>query len=54
MQSRIAGRDDRCANRLERVLGVLGTFMPLAKKTRKKIAVGLQRAGFRSSNAVTS
>lgn len=34
-------------------MGVLGMFMPLGEEDKQKIALGLQRAGFRSSNALT-
>lgn len=37
----------------ERVLSVLGSFMPLGEEDQQKIAVGLQRAGYRSANATT-
>lgn len=53
VQSRIAEGMTGLQSGLERVLGVLGTFMPLGEEDREKIAVGLQRAGFRSANAVT-
>lgn len=38
---------------LERVFTALGALMPLGEDDRRKIAVGLQRAGFQSSNATT-
>ena len=38
---------------LESVFGILGTFMPLGEEDQQKIAVALQRAGFRSPSAVT-
>ena len=53
VQSRIAEGMTGVRSGLERVLGVLGTFMPLGEEDQQKIAVGLQRAGFRSANAVT-
>ena len=53
VQSRIAEGMTGVRTGLERVLGVLGTFMPLGEEDQQKIAVALQRAGFRSSNAVT-
>ena len=53
VQSRIAEGMTGVRSGLERVLGVLGTFMPLGEEDQQKIAVGLQRAGFRSPNAVT-
>ena len=53
VQSRIAEGMTGVRSGLERVLGVLGTFMPLGEEDQQKIAVALQRAGFRSSNAVT-
>ena len=53
MQSRIVEGMTGVRSGLERVVGVLGTFMPLGEEDQQKIAVGLQRAGFRSPNAVT-
>ena len=53
VQSRIAEGMTGVRSGLGRVLGVLGTFMPLGEEDQQKIAVGLQRAGFRSPNAVT-
>ena len=53
VQSRIVEGMTGVRSGLERVLGVLGTFMPLGEEDQQKIAVGLQRAGFRSANAVT-
>ena len=53
VQSRIAEGMTGVRTGLERVLSVLGTFMPLGEEDQQKIAVALQRAGFRSSNAVT-
>ena len=53
VQSRIAEGMTEVRSGLERVLGVLGTFMPLGEEDQQKIAVGLQRAGFRSANAIT-
>jgi len=53
VQSRIAEGMTGVRSGLERVLGVLGTFMPLGEEDQQKIAVGLQRAGFRSATAVT-
>ena len=53
VQIRIAEGMTGVRTGLERVLGVLGTFMPLGEEDQQKIAVALQRAGFRSSNAVT-
>ncbi len=53
VQSRLAEGMTGVRSGLERVLGVLGTFMPLGEEDQQKIAVGLQRAGFRSANAVT-
>ena len=53
VQSRIAGGMTGVRSGLERVLGFLGTFMPLSGEDQQKIAVGLQRAGFRSANAAT-
>ncbi len=38
---------------LERVFTVLGAFMPLGEDDRRKIALKLSRAGYRSTNAVT-
>ena len=38
---------------LERVFTALGALMPLGEDDRRKIAVGVERAGFQSSNAVT-
>lgn len=38
---------------LERVFTALGALMPLGEDDRRKIAVGLQRAGFHSTNATT-
>ena len=53
VQSRIVEGMTGVRSGLERVVGVLGTFMPLGAEDQQKIAVGLQRAGFRSPNAVT-
>ena len=53
VQSRIVEGMTGVRSGLERVVGVLGTFMPLGEEDQQKIAVGLQRAGFRSPNAVT-
>ena len=53
MQSRIVEGMTGVRSGMERVVGVLGTFMPLGEEDQQKIAVGLQRAGFRSPNAVT-
>lgn len=52
VQSQIAEGMTGVRRGLERVLGVLGTFMPLGEEDQQKISVGLQRAGFRSANAV--
>ncbi len=53
VQSRIFEGMSGVRSGLERVVGVLGTFMPLGDEDQQKIAVGLQRAGFRSPSAVT-
>ena len=53
VQSRIVEGMTGVRSGMERVVGVLGTFMPLGEEDQQKIAVGLQRAGFRSPNAVT-
>ncbi|MCY3819765.1 MAG: type II secretion system F family protein [Gammaproteobacteria bacterium] len=53
VQSRIAEGMTGVRSGVERTLGVLGTFLPLGQKDQEKISVGLQRAGFRSANAVT-
>ena len=53
VQSRIAEGMTGVRTGLERVFGLMGTFMPLGEEDQQKIAVGLQRSGFRSSNAVT-
>lgn len=53
VQSRIAEGMTGVRSGMERVLGVLGTFMPLGEEDQQKISVALQRAGFRSANAVT-
>lgn len=51
-QSRIAEGMTGARTGLERLLRFLGTFMPLGEEDKQKISVGLQRAGFPSSNAL--
>ena len=53
VQSRLAEGMTGVRSGLERLLGALGTFMPLGEEDQQKIAIGLQRGGFRSTNAVT-
>ncbi len=52
-QSRISEGMTGVRTGLQRVLGVMGSFMPLGEEDQQKIAVGLQRAGYRSPNTVT-
>lgn len=52
-QSQIAEGMTSLGRGVGRVLGILGTFMPLGEEDQQKIATGLQRAGFRSANAAT-
>ena len=53
VQSRLAEGMTGVRSGVERLLGALGTFMPLGEEDQQKIAIGLQRGGFRSTNAVT-
>ena len=53
LSSRLAEGAAGVGGGLGRVFTALGALMPLGEDDRHKIAVGLQRAGFQSSNAVT-
>ena len=53
VQSRIAEGMTGVRSGFERVIGGLGSFMPLGEEDQQKISTGLQRAGFRSANAMT-
>lgn len=54
LESAFVERSDKVRSALGGALGALGGLMPLGEDDRHKIAVNLQRAGFRSGNAVTA
>lgn len=52
LESKLSERSADIRSVAGRVLAVLGGLLPLGEDDRQKIAVALQRAGYRSSNAV--
>ena len=51
--ARMAESADSLKSNIGGVVAALGRLMPLSAKDREKIAVNLQRAGYRSANALT-
>ena len=54
LESAFVERSDKVRSALGGALGALGGLMPLGEDDRHKIVVNLQRAGFRSANAITA